>query len=294
MPITKFKNEKEKEKYLEELKKERNTSNNSNKRIYHPTNVDLEKKSSSSKNLKQSIKETEKNNSLPKASETNSLPTVNSNINNSTLELPTATSNLLKVKNLETSTLPTASFLENSRKIVNPFKNQELINTLNNENNALQTARQDLLPVGETSISSQTYKDMKSNDLSVSVPAKIRYLIDSGKSTILNSGKSVVQYLQGTIANDNQKVLDSKFMSKFRSEGGQKALEETNKNIIEQTRKTQADKNADTSGMSELTSGMQTATSLVRNLGNNAVIMAGNYLFPRCRNSINVYELCRR
>ena len=179
--------------------------------------------------------------------------------------------------------LPKAGFIANSRrtgKISNPFSDSRLINTLKKENETLKTAKEDLQPLGESSISSQTYEDMKSNDPKVSFPAKTRYLIDTAKGAITGWGKSIGQYLQTSVANDNQRVLDNKILAKFTDENGRKRLEETNKNLVEQIRKTQADKNADAIASQELSPTMQTLGNISRNLGNMAPTMALNALMP--------------
>lgn len=179
--------------------------------------------------------------------------------------------------------LPKAGFIANSRRtgeISNPFSDSRLINTLKKENETLKTAKEDLQPLGESSISSQTYEDMKSNDPKVSFPAKTRYLIDTAKGAITGWGKSIGQYLQTSVANDNQRVLDNKILAKFTDENGRKRLEETNKNLVEQIRKTQADKNADAIASQELSPTMQTLGNISRNLGNMAPTMALNALMP--------------
>lgn len=179
--------------------------------------------------------------------------------------------------------LPKAGFIANSRRtgeISNPFSDSRLINTLKTENETLKTAKEDLQPLGESSISSQTYEDMKSNDPKVSFPAKTRYLIDTAKGAITGWGKSIGQYLQTSVANDNQRVLDNKILAKFTDENGRKRLEETNKNLVEQIRKTQADKNADAIASQELSPTMQTLGNISRNLGNMAPTMALNALMP--------------
>lgn len=179
--------------------------------------------------------------------------------------------------------LPKAGFIANSRRtgeISNPFSDSRLINTLKKENETLKTAKEDLQPLGESSISSQTYEDMKSNDPKVSFPAKTRYLIDTAKGAITGWGKSIGQYLQTSVADDNQRVLDNKILAKFTDENGRKRLEETNKNLVEQIRKTQADKNADAIASQELSPTMQTLGNISRNLGNMAPTMALNALMP--------------
>lgn len=190
---------------------------------------------------------------------------------------------LYSKNNQQTYELPKASFIANSRRtgeINNPFSDSRLINTLKKENETLKTAKEDLQPLGESSISSQTYEDMKSNDPKVSFPAKTRYLIDTAKGAITGWGKSIGQYLQTSVADDNQRVLDNKILAKFTDENGRKRLEETNKNLVEQIRKTQADKNADAIASQELSPTMQTLGNISRNLGNMAPTMALNALMP--------------
>lgn len=201
----------------------------------------------------------------------------------SSQELPTASSKMKRKDDQKIYELPKAGFIANSRrtgKISNPFSDSRLINTLKKENETLKTAKEDLQPLGESSISSQTYEDMKSNDPKVSFPAKTRYLIDTAKGAITGWGKSIGQYLQTSVANDNQRVLDNKILAKFTDENGRKRLEETNKNLVEQIRKTQADKNADAIASQELSPTMQTLGNISRNLGNMAPTMALNALMP--------------
>lgn len=183
--------------------------------------------------------------------------------------------------------LPKAGFIANSRrtgKISNPFSDSRLINTLKKENETLKTVKEDLQPLGESSISSQTYEDMKSNDPKVSFPAKTRYLIDTAKGAITGWGRSIGQYLQTSVADDNQRVLDNKILAKFTDENGRKRLEETNKNLVEQIRKTQADKNADAIASQELSPTMQTLGDISRSLGNVAPTMALNAIIPGAGN----------
>lgn len=190
---------------------------------------------------------------------------------------------LYSKNNQQTYELPKASFIANSRRtgeINNPFSDSRLINTLKKENETLKTAKEDLQPLGESSISSQTYEDMKSNDPKVSFPAKTRYLIDTAKGAITGWGKSIGQYLQTSVADDNQRVLDNKILAKFTDENGRKRLEETNKNLVEQIRKTQADKNADAIARQELSPTMQTLGDISRSLGNVAPTMALNAIMP--------------
>lgn len=201
----------------------------------------------------------------------------------SSQELPTASSKMKRKDDQKIYELPKAGFIANSRRtgeISNPFSDSRLINTLKKENETLKTAKEDLQPLGESSISSQTYEDMKSNDPKVSFPAKTRYLIDTAKGAITGWGKSIGQYLQTSVANDNQRVLDNKILAKFTDENGRKRLEETNKNLVEQIRKTQADKNADAIASQELSPTMQTLGNISRNLGNMAPTMALNALMP--------------
>ena len=205
----------------------------------------------------------------------------------SSQELPTASSKMKRKNYQEIYELPKASFIANSRRtgeISNPFSDSRLINTLKKENETLKTAKEDLQPLGESSISSQTYEDMKSNDPKVSFPAKTRYLIDTAKGAITGWGKSIGQYLQTSVADDNQKVLDNKILAKFTDENGRKRLEETNKNLVEQIRKTQADKNADAIASQELSPTMQTLGDISRNLGNVAPTMALNAIMPGAGN----------
>lgn len=205
----------------------------------------------------------------------------------SSQELPTASSKMKRKNNQETYELPKSSFIANSRRtgeISNPFSDSRLINTLKKENETLKTAKEDLQPLGESSISSQTYEDMKSNDPKVSFPAKTRYLIDTAKGAITGWGKSIGQYLQTSVANDNQGVLDNKILAKFTDENGRKRLEETNRNLVEQIRKTQADKNADTIARQELSPTMQTLGDISRSLGNVAPTMALNAIMPGAGN----------
>lgn len=202
-------------------------------------------------------------------------------------DLPTASSRMKRKNNQETYELPKSSFIANSRRtgeISNPFSDSRLINTLKKENETLKTAKEDLQPLGESSISSQTYEDMKSNDPKVSFPAKTRYLIDTAKGAITGWGKSIGQYLQTSVADDNQRVLDNKILAKFTDENGRKRLEETNKNLVEQIRKTQADKNADAIASQELSPTMQTLGDISRNLGNVAPTMALNAIMPGAGN----------
>lgn len=201
----------------------------------------------------------------------------------SSQELPTASSKMKRKDDQKIYELPKAGFIANSRRtgeISNPFSDSRLINTLKKENETLKTAKEDLQPLGESSISSQTYEDMKSNDPKVSFPAKTRYLIDTAKGAITGWGKSIGQYLQTSVADDNQRVLDNKILAKFTDENGRKRLEETNKNLVEQIRKTQADKNADAIATQELSPTMQTLGNISRNLGNMAPTMALNALMP--------------
>lgn len=201
----------------------------------------------------------------------------------SSQELPTASSKMKRKDDQKIYELPKAGFIANSRRtgeISNPFSDSRLINTLKKENETLKTAKEDLQPLGESSISSQTYEDMKSNDPKVSFPAKTRYLIDTAKGAITGWGKSIGQYLQTSVADDNQRVLDNKILAKFTDENGRKRLEETNKNLVEQIRKTQADKNADAIASQELSPTMQTLGNISRNLGNMAPTMALNALMP--------------
>lgn len=201
----------------------------------------------------------------------------------SSQELPTASSKMKRKDDQKIYELPKAGFIANSRRtgeISNPFSDSRLINTLKKENETLKTAKEDLQSLGESSISSQTYEDMKSNDPKVSFPAKTRYLIDTAKGAITGWGKSIGQYLQTSVANDNQRVLDNKILAKFTDENGRKRLEETNKNLVEQIRKTQADKNADAIASQELSPTMQTLGNISRNLGNMAPTMALNALMP--------------
>lgn len=201
----------------------------------------------------------------------------------SSQELPTASSKMKRKDDQKIYELPKAGFIANSRRtgeISNPFSDSRLINTLKKENETLKTAKEDLQPLGESSISSQTYEDMKSNDPKVSFPAKNRYLIDTAKGAITGWGKSIGQYLQTSVANDNQRVLDNKILAKFTDENGRKRLEETNKNLVEQIRKTQADKNADAIASQELSPTMQTLGDISRSLGNVAPTMALNAIMP--------------
>jgi hypothetical protein len=201
----------------------------------------------------------------------------------SSQESPTASSKMKRKDDQKIYELPKAGFIANSRRtgeISNPFSDSRLINTLKKENETLKTAKEDLQPLGESSISSQTYEDMKSNDPKVSFPAKTRYLIDTAKGAITGWGKSIGQYLQTSVADDNQRVLDNKILAKFTDENGRKRLEETNKNLVEQIRKTQADKNADAIASQELSPTMQTLGNISRNLGNMAPTMALNALMP--------------
>lgn len=201
----------------------------------------------------------------------------------SSQELPTASSKMKRKDDQKIYELPKAGFIANSRRtgeISNPFSDSRLINTLKKENETLKTAKEDLQPLGESSISSQTYEDMKSNDPKVSFPAKTRYLIDTAKGAITGWGKSIGQYLQTSVADDNQRVLDNKILAKFTDENGRKRLEETNKNLVEQIRKTQADKNADTIARQELSPTMQTLGDISRSLGNVAPTMALNAIMP--------------
>lgn len=201
----------------------------------------------------------------------------------SSQELPTASSKMKRKDDQKIYELPKAGFIANSRrtgKISNPFSDSRLINTLKKENETLKTAKEDLQPLGESSISSQTYEDMKSNDPKVSFPAKTRYLIDTAKGAITGWGKSIGQYLQTSVADDNQRVLDNKILAKFTDENGRKRLEETNKNLVEQIRKTQADKNADAIARQELSPTMQTLGDISRSLGNVAPTMALNAIMP--------------
>lgn len=201
----------------------------------------------------------------------------------SSQELPTASSKMKRKDDQEIYELPKAGFIANSRRtgeISNPFSNSRLKSTLEKENKTLKTAKENLQPVGESSISPQTYEDMKSNDPKVSFPAKTRYLIDTAKGAITGWGKSIGQYLQTSVANDNQRVLDNKILAKFTDENGRTRLEETNKNLVEQIRKTQADKNADAIASQELSPTMQTLGNISRNLGNMAPTMALNALMP--------------
>lgn len=201
----------------------------------------------------------------------------------SSQELPTASSKMKRKDDQKIYELPKAGFIANSRRtgeISNPFSDSRLINTLKKENETLKTAKEDLQPLGESSISSQTYEDMKSNDPKVSFPAKTRYLIDTAKGAITGWGKSIGQYLQTSVADNNQRVLDNKILAKFTDENGRKRLEETNKNLVEQIRKTQADKNADAIATQELSPTMQTLGNISRNLGNMAPTMALNALMP--------------
>lgn len=201
----------------------------------------------------------------------------------SSQELPTASSKMKRKDDQKIYELPKAGFIANSRrtgKISNPFSDSRLINTLKKENETLKTAKEDLQPLGESSISSQTYEDMKSNDPKVSFPAKTRYLIDTAKGAITGWGKSIGQYLQTSVADDNQRVLDNKILAKFTDENGRKRLEETNKNLVEQIRKTQADKDADAIARQELSPTMQTLGDISRSLGNVAPTMALNAIMP--------------
>lgn len=201
----------------------------------------------------------------------------------SSQELPTASSKMKRKDDQKIYELPKAGFIANSRRtgeISNPFSDSRLINTLKKENETLKTAKEDLQPLGESSISSQTYEDMKSNDPKVSFPAKTRYLIDTAKGAITGWGKSIGQYLQTSVADDNQRVLDNKILAKFTDENGRKRLEETNKNLVEQIRKTQADKNADAIARQELSPTMQTLGDISRSLGNVAPTMALNAIMP--------------
>lgn len=205
----------------------------------------------------------------------------------SSQELPTASSKMKRKDDQKIYELPKAGFIANSRrtgKISNPFSDSRLINTLKKENETLKTAKEDLQPLGESSISSQTYEDMKSNDPKVSFPAKTRYLIDTAKGAITGWGRSIGQYLQTSVADDNQRVLDNKILAKFTDENGRKRLEETNKNLVEQIRKTQADKNADTIARQELSPTMQTLGDISRSLGNVAPTMALNAIMPGAGN----------
>nr|DAT24936.1 MAG TPA: hypothetical protein [Caudoviricetes sp.] len=205
----------------------------------------------------------------------------------SSQELPTASSKMKRKDDQKIYELPKAGFIANSRRtgeISNPFSDSRLINTLKKENETLKTAKEDLQPLGESSISSQTYEDMKSNDPKVSFPAKTRYLIDTAKGAITGWGKSIGQYLQTSVADDNQRVLDNKILAKFTDENGRKRLEETNKNLVEQIRKTQADKNADTIARQELSPTMQTLGDISRSLGNVAPTMALNAIMPGAGN----------
>lgn len=201
----------------------------------------------------------------------------------SSQELPTASSKMKRKDDQKIYELPKAGFIANSRRIgeiCNPFNDSRLINRLKKENETLKTAKEDLQSLGESSISSQTYEDMKSNDPKVSFPAKTRYLIDTAKGAITGWGKSIGQYLQTSVANDNQRVLDNKILAKFTDENGRKRLEETNKNLVEQIRKTQADKNADAIARQELSPTMQTLGDISRSLGNVAPTMALNAIMP--------------
>lgn len=205
----------------------------------------------------------------------------------SSQESPTASSKMKRKDDQKIYELPKAGFIANSRRtgeISNPFSDSRLINTLKKENETLKTAKEDLQPLGESSISSQTYEDMKSNDPKVSFPAKTRYLIDTAKGAITGWGKSIGQYLQTSVADDNQRVLDNKILAKFTDENGRKRLEETNKNLVEQIRKTQADKNADAIARQELSPTMQTLGDISRSLGNVAPTMALNAIMPGAGN----------
>lgn len=205
----------------------------------------------------------------------------------SSQELPTASSKMKRKDDQKIYELPKAGFIANSRRtgeISNPFSDSRLINTLKKENETLKTAKEDLQPLGESSISSQTYEDMKSNDPKVSFPAKTRYLIDTAKGAITGWGKSIGQYLQTSVADDNQRVLDNKILAKFTDENGRKRLKETNKNLVEQIRKTQADKNADAIARQELSPTMQTLGDISRSLGNVAPTMALNAIIPGAGN----------
>lgn len=205
----------------------------------------------------------------------------------SSQELPTASSKMKRKDDQKIYELPKAGFIANSRRtgeISNPFSDSRLINTLKKENETLKTAKEDLQPLGESSISSQTYEDMKSNDPKVSFPAKTRYLIDTAKGAITGWGKSIGQYLQTSVADDNQRVLDNKILAKFTDENGRKRLEETNKNLVEQIRKTQADKNADAIARQKLSPTMQTLGDISRSLGNVAPTMALNAIMPGAGN----------
>lgn len=205
----------------------------------------------------------------------------------SSQELPTASSKMKRKDDQKIYELPKAGFIANSRRtgeISNPFSDSRLINTLKKENETLKTAKENLQPLGESSISSQTYEDMKSNDPKVSFPAKTRYLIDTAKGAITGWGRSIGQYLQTSVADDNQRVLDNKILAKFTDENGRKRLEETNKNLVEQIRKTQADKNADAIASQELSPTMQTLGDISRSLGNVAPTMALNAIMPGAGN----------
>lgn len=123
-------------------------------------------------------------------------------------------------------------------------------------------------------------EEMNSNDLSVSIPANIRYTLERGKQGIKNYGTSILQNLETSIADDNQKALDNKLFSNLYTEEGKKKLEDTNTKLVNKVLEQNAVRNATELNSMQVSPTMQEVGAVSENIGNMIPSMTLNYLLP--------------
>ena len=162
------------------------------------------------------IEEKEKNKSSTSTNKTNTKITQN-------ISLPTASqnSNIPSYRNTGSNilSLPTASKLVDSSET----KNQKYYDY----SNAVKVT-----------------DEMKSDDLKESIPANIAYILERVRQTPKNHAKKILQQLQASVADANQKALDNKLFSGLYTEEGKEKLEKTNEKLIEQIKEENATQNA--------------------------------------------------